>query len=117
MPQCIARKVPELCKAYTPGKTDQDVHVRLARLEHIVETALPHFWNQGHSLDTQDIMSERRRSPSPMEDGNRSQAEEEDPCGGMFESGRWFGKSASGSVAAPVVLEQVRCPPASSHKC
>ena len=104
-------------KAYTPGKTDQDVHVRLARLEHIVETALPHFWNQGHSPDTQDIMSERRRSPSPMEDGNRSQAEEEDPCGGMFESGRWFGKSASGSVAAPVVLEQVRCPPASSHKC
>ncbi|KAH9938163.1 uncharacterized protein B0H18DRAFT_949598 [Fomitopsis serialis] len=101
-----SRKVPELCKAYTPGKTDQDIHVRLARLEHIVEAALPQYWS--HSPSTPDFFSERRRSSSPMEDGNRSQAEEEDPCGGMFESGRWFGKSASGSVAAPVVLEQLQ---------
>ncbi|KAI0921138.1 hypothetical protein AcV5_001168 [Taiwanofungus camphoratus] len=107
---CIARKVPELCKAYTPGKTDQDIHVRLARLEHIVETALPQYWSQGHSTVSPDSngIGERRQSPSPsIEDGNRSQAEEEDPCGGMFDSGRWFGRSASGSVAAPVVLEQL----------
>ncbi|KZT12462.1 uncharacterized protein LAESUDRAFT_688987 [Laetiporus sulphureus 93-53] len=106
---CIARKVPELCKAYTPGKTDQDIHVRLARLEHIVETALPQYWVQGHTSGSPDFSSDRRRSISPgLEDGNRSQPEEEDPCGGMFESGRWFGKSASGSVAAPVVLEQLQ---------
>lgn len=42
------------------------------------------------------------------DDGNRSQPEDEDPCEGMFDSGRWYGKSASGSVAAPVVLEQLR---------
>lgn len=45
-----------------------------------------------------------------MDDGNRSQAEDEDPSGGIFESGRWYGKSASSLVAAPAVLEQVRCP-------
>lgn len=44
---------------------------------------------------------------SPADDGNRSPAEDEDPSGGIFESGRWFGKSASGLVAAPSVLEQV----------
>lgn len=111
--QCIARKVPELCKAYTPGKTDQDVHVRLARLEHIVEAALPQYWSQGHghTAGSPDTQSDRRRSMSPgADDGNRSQPEDEDPCEGMFDSGRWYGKSASGSVAAPVVLEQVRWP-------
>lgn len=45
---------------------------------------------------------------SPGDDGNRSQAEDEDPSGGIFESGRWYGKSASGLVAAPAVLEEVR---------
>jgi hypothetical protein len=47
--QCIARKVPELCKAYTPGKTDQDLSVRLARLEHIVEHALPQYFHHSGS--------------------------------------------------------------------
>ncbi len=106
--QCVARKVPELCKSYTPGKTDQDIHVRLARLEQIIETALPHYWSQGHATPLSDSGSnEKRRSMSPADDGNRSQAEDEDPSGGMFESGRWYGKSASGLVAAPAVLEQV----------
>ena len=104
--QCIARKVPELCKSYTPGKTDQDIHVRLARLEQIIEAALPHYWSQGHSTPVSDG-HDKLRSPSPMDDGNRSQAEDEDPSGGIFESGTWFGKSASGLVAAPAVLEQV----------
>lgn len=112
MCQCIARKVPELCKSYTPGKTDQDIHVRLARLEHIVENALPHYWSQGHATPNSDFggSHDRRRSLSPIDDGNRSQAEDEDPSGGIFESGRWYGKSASGLVAAPAVLEQVRRP-------
>ncbi|KAI0677610.1 hypothetical protein C8Q78DRAFT_961708 [Trametes maxima] len=105
---CIARKVPELCKSYTPGKTDQDIHVRLARLEHIIETALPHYWSQGTATPTSDGPHDRRRSLSPIDDGNRSQAEDEDPSGGIFESGRWYGKSASGLVAAPAVLEQLQ---------
>ncbi|KAI0349425.1 hypothetical protein OH77DRAFT_1415061 [Trametes cingulata] len=105
---CIARKVPELCKSYTPGKTDQDIHVRLARLEHIIETALPQYWSHGNATPNSDASGphDRRRSMSPVEDGNRSQAEDEDPSGGIFESGRWYGKSASGLVAAPAVLEQ-----------
>ncbi|EIW61968.1 uncharacterized protein TRAVEDRAFT_117517 [Trametes versicolor FP-101664 SS1] len=107
---CIARKVPELCKSYTPGKTDQDIHVRLARLEHIVETALPHYWSRGDDTPNSDGSghNDRRRSMSPADDGNRSPAEDEDPSGGIFESGRWFGKSASGIVAAPSVLEQLQ---------
>ncbi|RPD67176.1 hypothetical protein L226DRAFT_549800 [Lentinus tigrinus ALCF2SS1-7] len=106
---CIARKVPELCKSYTPGKTDQDIHVRLARLEQIIETALPHYWSQGNATPLSDSGShDKRRSMSPMDDGNRSQPEEEDPSGGMFESGRWYGKSAAGLVAAPAVLEQLQ---------
>ncbi|KAI0638176.1 fungal-specific transcription factor domain-containing protein [Trametes polyzona] len=107
---CIARKVPELCKSYTPGKTDQDIHVRLARLEHIIETALPHYWSNGHATPNSDGSGphDRRRSLSPIDDGNRSQAEDEDPSGGIFESGRWYGKSASGLVAAPAVLEQLQ---------
>ncbi len=107
--QCIARKVPELCKSYTPGKTDQDIHIRLARLEQIVEMALPHYWSQEHATPMSDASGphDRRRSVSPTDDGYRSQPEDEDPSGGMFESGRWYGKSASGLVAAPAVLEQV----------
>lgn len=99
--------MPELCKSYTPGKTDQDIHVRLARLEQIIETALPHYWSQGNATPGSES-GDRRRSMSPMDDGNHSQPEDEDPNGGMFESGRWYGKSASGLVAAPAVLEQVR---------
>lgn len=107
--QCIARKVPELCKSYTPGKADQDIHIRLARLEQIVEAALPQYWSHGHGTPPSDGggSQDKRRSMSPIDDGNRSQPEDEDPSGGMFESGRWYGKSASGLVAAPAVLEQV----------
>lgn len=107
--KCIARKVPELCKSYTPGKTDQDIHVRLARLEQIVEAALPHYWSQGNGTPASDGSGphDRHRSESPADDGNRSPVEDEDPSGGYFESGRWYGKSASGLVTAPAVLEQV----------
>ncbi|CDO75575.1 hypothetical protein BN946_scf184858.g15 [Trametes cinnabarina] len=49
-----------------------------------------------------------QRSMSPADDGRRSPAEDEDPSGDIFESGRWYGKSASGLVAAPAVLEQLQ---------
>lgn len=108
--QCVARKVPELCKAYTPGKADQDLSVRLSRIEQIIEMALPQFCAPGtpnySSLDA-TISHERQRSLSVTEDDTRSQTEEQDPSGGTFQSGKWYGNSASGSVAPASVLEQV----------
>ena len=47
------------------------------------------------------------RSPSNGEDDNRSQTEE--PIGGVFQSGKWYGNGALGSVAPASVIEQV-CP-------
>ncbi|KAF7292437.1 Zn(2)-C6 fungal-type domain-containing protein [Mycena chlorophos] len=92
---CISRKVPELCKPYMPGKTDSnDLAARLARVEHIIEVALPQF----ASLDP-------RRSIQTDEDA-RSNPDDQDPRGGSFQSGRWFGNSASGSIAPGSVLEQ-----------
>ncbi|KAJ7754259.1 fungal-specific transcription factor domain-containing protein [Mycena maculata] len=101
---CVARKVPELCKAYMPGKTDQDVNVRLARLEHIVEMALPQFCPPGTpSMDP----SSHRPSSMPQDDDSRSLPDEQDPRGGTFQSGKWYGNSASGSIAPGSVLEQL----------
>jgi len=97
--QCVARKVPELCKAYTPGKSDQDLSSRVARLEQIIEMALPQF----SGLDSSG--SDRRRSVSITED-DRSQ-EDQEASGGAFQSGKWYGNSASGSIAPGTVLEQV----------
>ncbi|KAF9247093.1 fungal-specific transcription factor domain-containing protein [Melanogaster broomeanus] len=114
---CIARKVPELCKAYTPGKTDQDLGVRLARLEHIVELALPqYFYNSGSSSAPPSDRQNRTSSEGPDED-NRSITDEQDPSGGTFQSGKWYGNSASGSVAPASVLEQLaNVVVASSHQ-
>ncbi|VDB85390.1 unnamed protein product [Peniophora sp. CBMAI 1063] len=95
---CRARKVPELCKAYTPGKPDQDIHLRLARLEHIIEIALPQYASRSGTAD--------RRSPSPS--GGHSQADEDDLSGGHFQSGRWYGNTASGSIAPGSLLEQLQ---------
>lgn len=105
--QCVARKVPELCKAYTPGKTDQDISARLSRLEHIIEMAMPQYCSSGSLGLFTEINNERQRSISPAEDDNRSQTEEQDPSGGTFQSGKWYGNSALGSVAPASVLEQV----------
>lgn len=106
--QCVARKIPELCKAYTPGKTDQDATVRLARLEHVVRIALPQFAH--HLLDSSSISGDgHMRTVSPgLDDDAHSQNEEQDPHGGTFQSGKWYGNSASGSVTTASVLEQVR---------
>ncbi|KAL0574671.1 hypothetical protein V5O48_007287 [Marasmius crinis-equi] len=100
---CVARKVPELCKAYTPGKSDHDLSARIARLEHIIEAALPQFCDIGSRG------SLRRHSPSQLEEDTRSQHEEEPPAtGGLFQSGKWYGNSASGSIAPGPVIEQLQ---------
>ncbi|KAF8195834.1 fungal-specific transcription factor domain-containing protein [Mycena galopus ATCC 62051] len=99
---CVARKVPELCKAYMPGKSDQDVSVRLARLEHIIEMALPQFVPPGTPGDA----SASAHRPM-LDDETRSLPDEQDPRNGTFQSGRWYGNSASGSIAPGTVLEQL----------
>ncbi|KAI0004998.1 fungal-specific transcription factor domain-containing protein [Russula compacta] len=106
---CVARKVPELCKAYTPGKPDQDIHLRLARLEHIIEIALPQFAS-GSGLSSKNGWSrERAQSLSPSVDaGAHSQAEEDDFGSGTLQCGKWYGTSASGSVAPASVLQQLQ---------
>ncbi|KAH7926754.1 hypothetical protein BV22DRAFT_1086232 [Leucogyrophana mollusca] len=104
---CVARKVPELCKAYTPGKTDQDLSVRLARLEHIIELALPQYFNSGSRSSVSGGDRQRSGSEGPDEEDNRSMTDEQDPSGGTFQSGKWYGNSASGSVAPASVLEQL----------
>ena len=99
-----------MCKAYTPGKIDQDLSVRVSRLEHIIELAFPHLSSpEIPSLYSNDanITVGRHRSPSNGEDDIRSQTEE--PIGGVFQSGRWYGNGALGSVAPASVIEQV-CP-------
>ncbi|KDR83690.1 hypothetical protein GALMADRAFT_236024 [Galerina marginata CBS 339.88] len=106
---CVARKVPELCKAYTPGKADQDLNARISRLEHIIEMALPQFCTpetpNSYTME-HNSASGRHRTPSNGED-DRSQTEEQDPSSGIFQSGKWYGASASGSIAPASVIEQI----------
>ncbi|THH19873.1 hypothetical protein EW146_g1393 [Bondarzewia mesenterica] len=105
-----SRKVPELCKAYTPGKPDQDIYLRLARLEHIIELALPQYASGLNGLSSLENIGkdhDRSLSPSPDE-GARSHTGDQDPSGGTFQSGKWYGNSASGSVAPASVLEQLQ---------
>ncbi|KAF9485306.1 hypothetical protein BDN70DRAFT_871332 [Pholiota conissans] len=108
---CVARKVPELCKAYTPGKADQDLNARISRLEHIVEMALPQYFSTSTPtayVNEQASTSGMQRTPSNDDDDTRSQTEEQDPSGGIFQSGKWYGNSASGSVAPASVIEQIQ---------
>ncbi|KIY49263.1 hypothetical protein FISHEDRAFT_30386, partial [Fistulina hepatica ATCC 64428] len=90
--QCIARKVPELCRAYTPGKPEQDYGARIARLEQIIETALPRYVNMVYPS-----MGNVALSPSAP-----------NASGGAFHRGRWYGDSVSSSVAPGCVLEQLQ---------
>src|SRR5712691_6832562 len=46
---CVARKVPELCHAYQPGKAEGDLHARLSRVERIIEVALPQYAASDHA--------------------------------------------------------------------
>lgn len=104
--QCVARRVPELCKAYTPGKADHDLSARISRLEQIIEAALPQFCS-GSTMHPGSDDLHGLRSSSAGDDDNRSQPDDQDPSGGTFQSGKWYGNSASGSVAPGTVLEQV----------
>ncbi|KAF9567328.1 hypothetical protein CPC08DRAFT_703234 [Agrocybe pediades] len=107
---CVARKVPELCKAYTPGKADQDLNARITRLEQIVEMALPQFCVPDPSssfTSERNPATTRHRTASSGEDDSNSQNEEQDPSGGIFQSGNWYGASASGSVVPASVIEQI----------
>ncbi|KAI0081762.1 hypothetical protein K474DRAFT_1587184 [Panus rudis PR-1116 ss-1] len=101
---CVARKVPELCKAYTPGKTDQDIHLRLSRLERIIESALPQYWTSSTLNNLSDSHSHRNGSPSAEDDNG----DDEDTTGGFFETGKWYGSTASGVISAPVVLQKLQ---------
>jgi hypothetical protein len=80
-------------------------------LEHIIEQAFP----QLSSPETPSLYSHEVGHPSPSngEDDNRSQTEE--PVGGVFQSGKWYGNGALGSVAPASVIEQV-CPNRSREK-
>ncbi|TCD69670.1 hypothetical protein EIP91_006687 [Steccherinum ochraceum] len=98
---CVARKVPELCKAYTPGKSDQDISLRLSRLEHIIEVALPHYWRSSRHEGDEDHNSEGG------DEDARSQADDEEMNDGVFESGKWYGNTAFAYIAAPAVLSKL----------
>lgn len=91
--------------AYMPGKSSDDISVRIARLEHIIEMALPQFLPPGTPGDPGG--SAGRHS---QDDETRSLPDEQDPRNGTFQSGKWYGNSASGSIAPGSVLEQVICP-------
>lgn len=79
---------------------------RILRIEHVLELALPQYWSGSSPGDTH---GERYRSVSSgPDDENLSGAEEQDPVGGSFQRGSWFGHGASGAIASASVLEQVR---------
>ncbi|KAG9039629.1 hypothetical protein FRB95_009210 [Tulasnella sp. JGI-2019a] len=134
---CIARKVPELCKNYQPGK-QEDLNARLNRIEQIIELALPQFaageyttpsspqeygsmlppsngdgyWvpggNERYSMELDGRYApEGRKSTSSSRSGS-PKPEDHAPAGGMLESGRWYGTSALGSVYSRPILEQLQ---------
>ena len=105
--KCVARKVPELCKAYTPGKADQDLNARVTRLEQIVETALPQFSSPGGlTTSERNSVHSRHRTPAAYDDDSRSLPEDHEPGGGTFDNGKWYGTSVSGSIAPGALIKQ-----------
>lgn len=79
----------------------------MARLEHIIEQALPQFFNSASQSSYTSTDRHGRSSSYGADEDNRSMTDEQDPSGGTFQSGKWYGNSASGSVAPASVLEQV----------
>lgn len=108
--KCVARKVPDLCKAYTPGKADQDLNARVTRLEQIVELALPQLCSPGGPIPSASDRNSisRHRTPATYDDETRSLPEDHEPGGGTFDSGKWYGTSVSGSIAPGALIEQVK---------
>ncbi|KAG8739257.1 hypothetical protein FRC12_016389 [Ceratobasidium sp. 428] len=113
---CIARRVPELCKNYTPGKGEGDLNLRIARLEQIIEMALPHFSASVSINSSGEITSPHQahpsysRSVSPLNDPeeNVAAATTLDAAVGTLQSGKWYGASALGSVSVAPILEQLQ---------
>ncbi|QRV72662.1 Fungal specific transcription factor domain [Ceratobasidium sp. AG-Ba] len=113
---CIARRVPELCKNYTPGKGEGDLNLRIARLEQIIEMALPHFSSSVSISSSGEITSpqqmhpsySRSASPSNEADDNVAVGATLDIAGGTLQAGKWYGASALGSVSVAPILEQLQ---------
>ncbi|KDQ12694.1 hypothetical protein BOTBODRAFT_34149 [Botryobasidium botryosum FD-172 SS1] len=111
---CVARKVPDLCRAYTPGKAEGDLHMRLARVEQILDMALPQFTRSSspfsgeyHSAPANIVKQSTSRSSSPSST-NRDD-EDDDRAGGTFHSsGKWFGPSALDSVNSAPILHELQ---------
>ena len=104
--KCVARKVPELCQAYTPGKSEQDVAMRVTRLEQIVERALPRY-----SSSLRQPPGEEIRESTP--ETGPGEGDDDDAFGdGRLQGGSWHGVSAIGSVSSGPIIEQVE-----SHIC
>jgi hypothetical protein len=109
--------VPELCKAYTPGKTDQDLPQRVFRLEQIIEAAFPNLaqYDPAIGQSIPGLPMGFMNTGGADDDESRSQTEESDPAAahapvqqGRMVDGKWYGETVSGSVAPGSVLEQVR---------
>ncbi|KAG8721982.1 hypothetical protein FRC08_008078 [Ceratobasidium sp. 394] len=113
---CIARRVPELCKNYTPGKGEGDLNLRIARLEQIIEMALPHFSASVSINASGEITSPQQAHPSYSRSASPSNDTEDnmvagttlDVAGGTLQSGKWYGASALGSVSVAPILEQLQ---------
>lgn len=130
--QCVARKVPELCKNYQPGKTE-DFNARLTRIEQIIEHAFPQYasgdltsppsprdfgsfsgnlpgssgqWNNDQAMEVDRSQDDPKSSVSSRSSSPGPGGPE--PSGGMLEAGKWFGTSALGSVNSRPIIEQVR---------
>lgn len=84
------------------------MNVRLSRIEQVLEMALPQFFS-ADPLGAENQNNHNRSVSMGLDDDTHSQNEEQDPSGGTFQSGKWYGNSASGSVATASVLEQVSC--------
>ncbi|KAG5638207.1 hypothetical protein H0H81_001304 [Sphagnurus paluster] len=70
--------------------------------------ALPQFCTPGTPPPSGNPSGSGRRSLSVCEDDSPSQTEDQDPGGGTFQSGKWYGTSASGSIAPASVIEQLQ---------
>jgi hypothetical protein len=68
---------------------------------------LPQYFNSPSQSSYSAADRHQSSTSEGPDDDNRSITDEQDPSGGTFHSGKWYGNSASGSVAPASVLEQV----------
>ncbi|KAG8973764.1 hypothetical protein FRC05_008183 [Tulasnella sp. 425] len=132
--QCVARKVPELCKNYQPGKTE-DFNARLSRIEQIIDQVFPQYasgeltspssprefsanlpgtngpWgsiNNGSNDQLMELDRSQDDQKSTASSRSSSPVPGPEPSGGMLEAGKWFGTSALGSVNSRPIIEQLQ---------